>query len=289
MIFSDKDIDCSVIAISLIVSWLLSYWIMTYSRRWQAAHNFIPEVRLATLLFGLSVIVLMYFFIACKFFDSQSTQLFSCIGSLLGSAALSWWMHRKSFKRNELISGVISFMCFACCLSMGFCALLKYSLPDVSMISYTGHKYDVHDFYEWSLQKGLNFSDSYLYNQTRDTLYRVVVCYAIPGEDLENVYTITDTVAPDTFAQISHRSNYVMRPIPPFMRWSVSRTGRYRTMRSFIVSKPMFMQFLYGYDMFRFGLQDHRRISRFKKETGWVKEDPTRLEEYKIIYNMPLQ
>ena len=79
-----------------------------------------------------------------------------------------------------------------------------------------------------------------------------------------------------------------MRQIPPFMQWSSGRTGRYRTMRSFIVDKPLLLKFIYGYDMSRFGLRKHRQIPRFKKENKFMKEDPDRLEEYKKIYNQPL-
>lgn len=78
-------------------------------------------------------------------------------------------------------------------------------------------KYAVSAEHDWPFIGGFKPSGSYFVNDTPDTLFRVVVSYAILGEEITNYYNVTDTISPLSTARIACPPNYVCRDILPVM------------------------------------------------------------------------
>lgn len=290
MILSATTLKIISTIIATIISLQLAYHTFIYSYKWQTRHGNVSEIHTSVtkplnLFFQCNSIILIYYLIA-KFLHDKAATIVLLATSLLALLVLYRLMGRR-FSKLDIRAASILLLVFTPVLCMGTTAAMIWLIPDVTTVYENAPRnYHYVNNYEWRAGKDMKLTGSYLDNRTDDTLYRMVVSYAIPGEDLYNVYSISDTIAPKTFDRIKARADYYMHHIPPFMRWSTGRMGRYRTQRVFIVDKPMLSEFVNRYDMSVFGLGPHRRVDSIKESNNrTLHEDPERLNEYRRIIN----
>lgn len=287
MLLSGSFVKCvaSVIAVGITV--MLAYWCFVCSLRWQLRHGDIENMYASAKGYRLllwSVFIVIMYYLACKFlFDTSATVVF-LIASVLGLAVTTLLTRRKYGKGGATVT-CIYLLLFAPIMCMGTAAVLTWLIPDtVTVCENSDGTYTSTRLYGWKSGEDMDLTKCYLDNMTADTLYRVAVTYAIPGEDLENLYSVTDTFPPMTFNSMKSRADYYMHEIPPLMRWTSGKTGRIRTQRIFVADKSMLSKFIGYYDMAMFGLNPNRRVRALKESSNRViHEDPENLTLYKRI------
>lgn len=276
---------CAVVAAGLTTA--VAYATYAYSRSWQLRHGDVNALYaslkpLRLMISGL-FIAGIYFIVGKFLFDPTATAVL--IGASAIGAAVTALLTRRKYAWRDAVAATILMLTLTPLMCIGVTAAASWLIPDVATV-YENAPRNYHSVkaYGWIPGEGMKATGSYLDNRTADTLYRVTVSYAIPGEDLENVYSITGAYPPGTIGRMRARADYLMRPIPPFMRWSSGKTGRYRTQRVFVVDRPMLTEFIKRYDMSVFGLKPHRRVDSIRENRNRVlHEDPSRLTEYRHI------
>ncbi len=189
-------------------------------------------------------------------------------------------------RRKYIVQIVMMMVYISPLLYMGVESLLKWIVPDVTVVRIDeSGKSDFIVLHDYRAGKGLQVNGSYVENDTSDTLYRVVVSYAIPGEHFYNAYSITDTVMPWSFTKMKGNVAYSMRLIPPLMPPSNSKGTNYRTKRVFLVDASELNRFVSGYDMSRLGLKPNKYVKEIDERNAIpVKEDSWRLEIWRKFY-----
>lgn len=287
MLLSGSFVKCVAAAVAVGITVVLAYWCFVYSRRWQLRHGDIEDMYASAKGYRLllwSVFIVIMYYLACKFlFDTAAAVVF-LIASVLGLAVTTLLTRRKYGKGGATVT-CIYLLLFAPIMSMGTTAAMTWLIPDtVTVCESPDGAYTSTKLYGWKSGEDMKLTKCYLDNMTADTLYRVTVTYAIPGEDLENLYSVTDTFPPMTFDSMKSRADYYMHEIPPLMRWTSGKTGRIRTQRIFVVNKSMLSKFTNYYDMAVFGLNPNRRVRMLKESSNRViHEDPENLILYKRI------
>lgn len=163
--------------------------------------------------------------------------------------------------------------------------LCRWIFPDVTTVSFESGRYEVSTGYDWPFANGFMPTDSYVVNGTGDTLYRVVVSYAFLGEEVNNHYNVTDTIAPMTTALIPCPPNFVGRSIFPIMMPSYYRFGRIRSRYTYIVNGKELAAFESG-DFRNLGIKANIRVHSFNitsNPTLWV--DPERISILEHVIN----
>lgn len=168
-------------------------------------------------------------------------------------------------------------------LNVGIVFFCRWFIPDVTTVERRGGKYEISTGYAWPFADGFKPTDSYLVNDTKDTLYRVVVSYAFLGEEIYNHYNVTDTIPPMTTATIPCPPNHVARSILPIMMPSHGRFGRIRTRCSYIATKKDLDSFVYG-NFEYLGIKANIRVDSFNITTNPVVwEDPERISSLERV------
>lgn len=288
MILSDTALKIISAFMAVILSIPAVYWMFALSYKWQQRHGDTNDLHSFLTkpfpMLVLSVTIVAAYYFVSKFLHDREATASLLVATILGLVALCLLMKRRFGKLD--IAAASTFMpIFTPLLCMGCSAAMSWLLPDVTIISENSRRqFTASTVYEWRPGAGMRLNGSYLDNRTDDTLYRVVVSYAIPGEDLYNIYSVSDRIPPKSFERMTGRADYYMHPVPPLMRWSVGRMGRYRTQRVFVVDKAMLTEFVSGHDMALFGLRANRRVKSIKESRNrTINEDPSRLTEYKRI------
>lgn len=290
MVISATTLKIISSVIAAILSFVLAYLTFIVSYRWQKRHGNINEIQTSVNnpfnLFILCGTIIITYYCVAKFLHDPTAFAVLLATSLLALVVFCLFLSYR-FGKWHIIAASFFLLIFTPLICMGTTAAMTWLIPDVTIVyNDTGKRFASTTAYEWRPGAGMDLTGSYIDNLTDDTLYRVVVNYAIPGEDLYNVYSVAGIFPPKSFEKMKGKADYYMRPIPPFMRWSVGRTGRYRTQRIFVVDKKMLLKFIYHYDMTIFGLRPNRKVNSIKESKNRpIHEDPTRLTEYKIILN----
>ena len=214
--FSVKCV-ASVIAVGITV--VLAHWCFVCSLRWQLRHGDIENMYASAkgyrlLLWSIFIVIMHY--LACKFlFDTSATVVF-LIASVLGLAVTTPPDTTQVWERGGATVTCIYLLLFAPIMCMGTAAALTWLIPDtVTICENSDGTYTSTRLYGWKSGEDMDLTKCYLDNMTADTLYRVAVTYAIPGEDLENLYSVTDTFSPMTFNSMKSRADYYLHQIPP--------------------------------------------------------------------------
>lgn len=205
----------------------------------------------------------LYFFLAYQHICSIEYT----VASLLISLSLFAISFRKSSEYKDIpkLSRLNSLMvAFTLCsvLNMGVVFFCRWIFPDVTTVSGKHGKYEVTTTRAWPFTDNFRPTDSYVFNNSGDTLYRVVVSYAFLGKEINNHYNITDTLPPHTTTEIPCPPNYVARSIFPVMLPTSGRFGNSRTRRSYIVTADTLNEFL-TYDFACYGINKNIRVNSF--------------------------
>lgn len=168
----------------------------------------------------------------------------------------------RSISKNIRLERLCIFTLFISATSLIYTGLETYierTVPEVTVIVHNPKGYSNYKEYGWQNGKDMSINRDYLNNLTADTLFRVLVSYAIPGENPDNVYYVTDTIPPFTFKRMKGAPDYCMRRIPPLKKWESDRWGTHRKRVAFIVNRRQF-DFFQGYDLKPIGLGPNRRV-----------------------------
>lgn len=287
MVMTETFLKCMASVIAVGISAVLSYFCFVWSRNWQLRHGYVDDMYAPFRGYGLAffgIFIAVMYYIVGKFLLDATTTAVLIGASAVGAAATALLTGRR-YTRHDAIAATGLMLAYTPPMCIGVTALAIWMVPDVTTVYENAPRnYHCSKTYGWIPGEGMKATGSYLENQTSDTLYRVTVTYAIPGEDLDNLYAVTDTFPPSAFGGMNSRADYYMHEIPPFMRWSTGKAGRYRTQRVFVVNRQMLSEFINRYDMSVFGLRPHRRVKTLKESSNRiVSEDPSNLTEYKRI------
>ena len=210
-----------------------------------------------------SICLLMYYVLVythvCSWYYVTISVIISLL--LLIIAYLRSGRHTSLSKLRRLTC-MMTALSFCAPLNMGIVFFCRWFLPDVTTVECKAGRCNVTSGYAWPFTAGFMPTDSYLLNDTRDTLYRVVVSYAFLGEEVNNHYNVTDTIAPMTTGAIPCPPNFVARSIFPIMMPSHGRFGRTRARRSYIATKKELDAFETG-DFRYLGIKANIRIDSF--------------------------
>lgn len=169
-------------------------------------------------------------------------------------------------------------------LYLGVEKSLECLFPSITVVKLGEKRFSSEVVYGWPEGRKVSLGEDYLLNNTQDTLFRVLVIYAIPGEDLRHNYALTDSVPPGDFMKIKGRADFCMRRIPPFRKWSVTKMGnKVRCQTAFIVNRPQLSLFQ-NYDLYPIGLKRSLKVKSIKEQSRNIWEDTVekRKLEHKI-------
>ncbi len=267
-------------AVLFLILGTLMFWLLTRYQLNYVTKDTKPPSRKAliqsTIVLSIVSLLTYYFLVyihVCSWFYVTASVIISL---LLIIAYLRSGRH-TSLSKLSRINCVMTAISLCAILNMGIVFFCRWFIPDVTTVERRGGKYEISTGYAWPFADGFKPTDSYLVNDTKDTLYRVVVSYAFLGEEINNHYNITDTIPPMTTADIPCPPNYVARSIFPIMMPSHGRFGRIRTRLSYIATKKDLDSFMYG-NFEYLGIQANIRIDSFNITTNPVVwEDPERI------------
>lgn len=144
-------------------------------------------------------------------------------------------------------------------------------LPDVTVISLQGRQVASHKELRLPSAPGMAINRSYVDTEFPDTLYRVIVKYAMPDKDKCNTYSVTDTIPPLGLHEVAGYTEHILRPIPLFMPPSVNRMGqRYHKKTTFIVTRRQLARFSASPKVSDYGLHTNKRVPYISAPTESV-------------------
>lgn len=144
---------------------------------------------------------------------------------------------------------------------LGVFPLLLWTMPDVAYVSKEGNTFYAKLRYEIPYTKNFKPGDSYIVNETPDTLLRVIVRYAFPDRDRSNVYGVKAKYPPHSTTKMTDKADYIMRQIPLYLSPQVSRGRSYPRKNVFIVDKEQLWDFQRA-GMQKFGLRNNREVDK---------------------------
>ncbi|MDE6648953.1 MAG: hypothetical protein K2K45_03385 [Muribaculaceae bacterium] len=314
MKFSEEEVYLLGTAIALIVSALI--WIPFSKRqlRWFWSHksnnsfnDIVPVSVFVCLVSGI-----LFYYVVRKFLCYPSVIWCSIIGTLLECIAFYIYLkpvnrhymeaNLQSFNADEVssIRGKGGFMVYfvmvgILLLNSNFCmggiAFTRWMMPDVVEIK-NGSKrawygYKVNEYYGLPFERGMHPGGSYIHNLSNDTVYRLVINYGYPGEELYNFYSVQGKYAPGSFSRLPSRTPHVMDTIAPIMPPSHGRNGRYRTQRIYLTDFEHMWDFKMV-KMRKFGLLRNKQVDSIKEDRNHlIRESHEMYRAYKQIDSLP--
>lgn len=284
MILTLPYLELFVVAVAISTATAAAILFLRYGLRHRSAKS-IDAMKLPDTVFSVIMVVTFGYGIYSLFDTAGGKTAYLAVLLSAAMVVAAYTMRHTcdiaDRKRRLLVSvnimSVMALLYYVLCI--GIKGGITWVLPD--MVTVEDNAYDVDRTYHFP-GNGISPFGSYIDNRTTDTLYRIVVVYAIPGKDLYNIYTVTDTFPPAHTAKMPGRADYTMRQVPPLMPWSTDRGKRYRTQHTFVVDRRMLDDFLYGHDMNRFGLYPHRYVDSIKESSNrTIKEAQWRLDMWK--------
>ncbi|MCM1354834.1 MAG: hypothetical protein NC212_00330 [Staphylococcus sp.] len=274
--------EATALIVFLIVASLL-FWLHTkYELRYLEKNGVEKplkpiEVAVATAIM-IAVCGCMYYFVPGKL-CSRAFTVISILATLL-LAIITYWKSAKykTVPRTYRYHCVMVSLALCSLINCGVIFLCRWSFPDVTTVYKADGKYTGSTTRAFPFADGLKPTGSYVSNDTDDTLYRVVVSYAFLGEEINNHYNVTDTIAPKTTVRVSCPPNYVGRRIFPIMLATSGRFGKSRTRRSYIVDGEALHEFQTA-DFSCLGIKENIRVATFDITSNpIVWEDSSRIE-----------
>lgn len=265
MMTSLINMEIASVVLFLILGTLIFWLTIRYQLNYMTRDTRPPsrKAMISSIIALTSICLLMYYLLAythvCSWYYVTISVIISLL--LLIIAYLRTGRHTALSKLCRLTC-MMTALSFCAPLNMGIVFFCSWFLPDVTTVERKAGSYSITSGYAWPFTGGFMPTDSYLVNDTRDTLYRVVVSYAFLGEEVNNHYNITDTIAPMTTAAIPCPPNFVARSIFPIMMPSHGRFGRTRARRSYIATKKELDAFETG-DFRYLGIKSNIRIKSF--------------------------
>ncbi len=137
----------------------------------------------------------------------------------------------------------------------------QWLLPEVTTVKIEDGRGSTVTDYELFTGKDLRLTDCYVDNCTPDTLYRMIVWYAWPAEGEENnVFTVTDTIAPGELMKVRGKVCYAMKRIPSFRDPVSTRMRKIHRKVSYVVDKNGYLRFKYSSAPAKYGLKSNRQV-----------------------------
>lgn len=167
----------------------------------------------------------------------------------------------EKLTKNLKISQAITALMGCSLMYLAVFPLLLWAFPDVAYVTKDGNTFHAKLRYEIPYTHGFKPGDSYIVNDSPDTLLRVIVRYAYPERDKGNVYGVTAKYPPHSTTRMTDKADYIMRQIPLYLPPTSSRTGKHPTKKVFIVDKEQLWDFRVA-KMQRFGLNRNREVDR---------------------------
>lgn len=144
---------------------------------------------------------------------------------------------------------------------LGVFPLLMWIMPDVAYVSKVGNTFYAKLRYEIPYTQNFKPGDSYIVNETPDTLLRVIVRYAFPDRDRSNVFGVKAKYPPHSTSKMTDKADYIMRQIPLYLSPQVSRGRSYPRKEVFIVDKEQLWDFQRA-GMQKYGLRKNREVDK---------------------------
>lgn len=144
---------------------------------------------------------------------------------------------------------------------MGIFPLLMWIMPDVAYVSKKGNTFYAKLRYEIPYIQDFKPGVSYIVNETPDTLLRVIVRYAFPDRDKDNVFGVKAKYPPHSTIKMTDKADYVMRQIPLYLPPQVNRGRSYPRKEVFIVDKEQLWDFQRA-RMQKLGLRKNREVDK---------------------------
>lgn len=167
----------------------------------------------------------------------------------------------------------VMYLYWAWVLPLFMVLLLKNTLTEVTAIDGNRYPYS-NNRYELFSPDFPGFNSCYVDNRSNDTLYRIIISYAIPGKDSYNVYNITDTVPAHSVKKVNGPISYCLYNIPVTLSPSISRFGqKSRRKLSFLVRKGQMLKFIYS-DCEKVGLLQNKRETNIRENILIQLSDP---------------
>lgn len=315
MEFSQEEVYLIGAALALIVTTLLCMPFGRYNLKWFWSHKRVGPLKEAVIEAVVALgITVFSFYVFKNFFVYSSVIWIIGVGAILGCVALAFYLlpfNRRYYQKYSSLfqdewsqqSGqkinviayylLIAFLFIFVVVGVGGVAFVEWIMPDVVVIENGAkralYEFKVREYYVFPYERGLKPGCSYIDNQSKDTIYRVVVNYGYIGEDKYNYYTVNAKYPPPSFSRMPYHEIHVMDTIAPVMPASYNkRTGeRYHTQRVYLTD----YEHLWDFKILRprkFGIERNKWVDSIRETKNRVlKEDYKKYRAYKKIDSLP--
>lgn len=312
--FNEEEVYLIGAALALIVSVLIFIPIGKANLKWYWSHSQTNSLKDKTvsLIFGVVMGGALYYAV-CKFFHYTSVIWLITIGTGMEGFILGlYYFHiNKRFSEKSHLPKVhdeqglrsnirlniavyyqiLAIVLINMVLGMGLIAGTRWTMPDIVEIhdgpKRSTYEYKVSNYYVMPFVKGLTPGKSYIDNQSKDTIYRVIVNYAYLGEEKCNLYAVTDKYAPSSFSPMPSHTFHVMDTIAPVMPSSSGKMGRYHTQRIYLTDNEHLWDFRLV-EMRGFGLNKNRQVDSIPESGNMPdRENNEEYRAYKRISPFP--
>lgn len=314
--FSEEQVYLIGAVSAMLVSPFVFMLYGKFSLKWFWSHKRIHSVKehffnaIIGLLFGV-----VLFYMLRKFYIFSSVIWIVGIATLLEFLALGAYfliINRGYFEEYQstltseekveykgkrltvpVLTLVVGFLLLNPLFGMAGVFFAQWVMPDVVEVlngpKRAWYGYKVRNYYVLPYENGMKPGESYIYNQSKDTIYRVVVNYGYIGEDKYNYYTVNAKYAPHALSRLPHREIHVMDTIAPVMLASYNKkTGeRYHTQRVYLTDYEHLWDFKIV-NTRKFGIVRNKWVDSIKETKNRViKEDYEKYRAYKKIDSLP--
>ncbi len=315
MEFSEEQVYLIGAVLALIVTTLLCMPFGRYNLKWFWSHKRVGTFKEAVVEAAVALgITIFSFYVFRRFFTYSSVILVIGVGAILGCAALAFylypvnrryyqeysslfqddWSQLSGHKINGIVYYLLNVFLFIFIgAGMGGVGFARWVMPDVVEVQ-NGPKrawygYKVRNYYVLPYENGMKPFASYIDNQSKDTIYRVVVNYGYIGEDKYNYYTVNAKYSPHSMSRMPHHEIHVMDTIAPVMPASYNKKKgeRYHTQRIYLTD----LEHLWDFKILRpkkFGIERNIWVDSIRETKNRVlKEDYEEYRAYKKIDSLP--
>ncbi len=315
MEFSEAQVYLIGAVLALIVTTLLCMPFGRYNLKWFWSHkrvsSFKDAIIQAVMVLG---IIIFFFYVLRRFFIYSSVIWVIGIGTILGYIALALYLlpyNRRYYQKyssliqdewsqlsEQKVNGIVyfllsAFLVFFVGAGMGGVAFASWVMPDVVEVrngpARAWYGYRVRNYYVLPYEDGMKPGASYIDNQSKDTIYRVVVNYGYVGEDKYNYYTVNAKYAPHSMSRMPHHELHVMDTIAPVMPASYDKKKgeRHHTQRVYLTDYEHLWDFKI-LKLRKFGLERNKWVdSIYEPKNRVIRENYENYRAYKKIDAFP--
>ncbi len=315
MEFSQEEVYLIGAGLTLVVSLPLYMLLGKYSLKWFWSHErrISFNENIVNIVIG-SVLTVIILYALLKVVEYASVVWIIGIGGVLESIVLLLYLRSLNSKYHKTFSSLIQdkwtkfsghklnvivysllggYLVYCVAIGIVCVSFVAWVMPDVVVVENGSkrawYEYKVRDYYVFPWERGLKPGCSYIDNQSKDTIYRVVVNYGYIGEDKYNYYTVNAKYAPNTLSKMPHREIHVMDTIAPVMPASYTKkTGkRYHTQRVYLTDYEHLWDFKI-LNTRKFGIERNKWVDSIRETKNRVlKEGSGDYRAYKKIDSLP--